>query len=256
MSRINEALLKNDIQNEAEFKDFIFNEADNEILHNILQEINQLGYNLHYLSELEYFKVPGSGEIIAKYIKLFSSESTKSYLVPQLVSDKVKDCDKLILELYKGFKLSNSYVPGKGERASANIYVRYDNAFRRLKSKRIKNELVQLVINPRDMHYLPLTTRMLSSWKVADLKSLFCGYLNGIIIRPNDVGLPDDCDGYYPPLEYIREDIIYTSIACLKNYPDIETIDIISRYIQDDNKNIGAVANNTLKAMKKVLKII
>lgn len=220
MRRVYGALLKEQIQQEIEFKDYIFNESDNEILQKMLTEINILGYDFHYLAELESYNAKGSGEIIAKYIRQFSSEATKAYLILQLVSDKVRDCDKIILELYNGFKLSDRYVSGKGERAPANIYVRYDNAFMRLKSKRIKNELVQLVINPRDMHYLPLTTRMLASWKVAELKSLFCGYLNGRVISPSEVGLPDDSDGYYPPLEYIRKDLLCTSTDCLKKYPD------------------------------------
>lgn len=86
------------IEREKKGLDYICSNSDKEILHKLLDEINDYaGTDYHYLAELDAFHIPGVGRIVAKYITKFSSESVKGYLIPQMVSDKIKNCDMLIL---------------------------------------------------------------------------------------------------------------------------------------------------------------
>lgn len=52
--------------------------ADKALLSKMLREINrQAGTDFHYLAELDILGVSGVGQIVAKYIEDFSSESVK-----------------------------------------------------------------------------------------------------------------------------------------------------------------------------------
>ena len=164
-------VLIDSIEREKRGIDYIYPKADKELLHQLLEDINSYaGTNFQYLAELDTFNIHGVGSIVAKYITEFSSEGVKGYLIPQVVSDKTKDCDKLILQLYMHFRSSDEYIAKPGEPAPAHIYVRYDNAFRTLKPKRLAKELMGLAHSPRDAYYLPFTMRMLASWKIPEMK--------------------------------------------------------------------------------------
>ena len=164
-------VLVDSIEREKKGIDYICPKADKELLRELLDEINShAGTDYHYLAELDAFNIPGAGNIVAKFITEFSSEEVKGYLIPQMVSDKIKDCDKIVLQLYEQFRLSDEYVAKPGEPAPAHIYVRYDNAFKILKPKRLKKNLMEIAHSPRDAFYLPFTMRMLASWKMPEMK--------------------------------------------------------------------------------------
>ncbi len=134
---------------------------------------------------------------MAKYINRFQSESVRCYLIPQIVSDRVKDCERLAFELYVHFKNSKEYISSPGEPSPAHIYVRYDNAFKALKLKRMKHEPTGVVSNPRDAFYLTLTVRMLASWKIPELEQICFYFLDGSCITNDSLGLPDQDTNYY-----------------------------------------------------------
>ena len=93
------------IEREKSGMDYFCDGYDKEILCRLLKEINEYaGTNFQYLAELDAFTVFGTGDIVARYIQKFTSQSIRGYLLQHLVSDKVKDCDKLVLEMYKDFK--------------------------------------------------------------------------------------------------------------------------------------------------------
>ena len=245
-------ILINSIENEKRGTDYICPEADKELLHRLLGEINSYaGTNFHYLAELDAFNISGSGNIIAKYIKNFSSESVKGFLIPQMVSDKIKDCDKLILQLYLHFKLSDEYIGKPGYPSPAHIYVRYDNAFKKLKPKRLAKELTELVHNPRDAFYLPFTTRMLASWKMPEMKNLLISYSTDDSFIAQDVGIYNSEQPYFPSLEFMKRELKFTAIDGLKYYPSAEVRDIITSLVTSTDKDIKSAAKRTLKILTK-----
>lgn len=90
------ASLLDSIEKEKAGIDYRCPEGDKKLLSDLLFEINHYaGTDLHYLAELDAFRIPGAGRIVTEYIGRFSSESVKGYLIPALVSDKVQGCDKL-----------------------------------------------------------------------------------------------------------------------------------------------------------------
>ena len=113
-----------------------------------------------------------SGEIMREYIELFESEYVRAYLIPQLVYDKVKNCADTVIGMYMHFKASDYYIAKAGKPMPAAICVRYDNAFRQLKPKKMQNRLLELAHYPVDAFYLPLTMRMLASWKSEEMENI------------------------------------------------------------------------------------
>ncbi len=240
------------IECEKRGTDYVCPSSDKDLLHKLLEEINSYaGTNYHYLAELDAFNIPGAGSIVAKYITKFSSESVRGYLIPQMVSDKIKDCDKLVLRLYTHFRLSDEYIAAPGEPAPAHIYVRYDNAFRKLKPKRLAKELMEFAHSPRDAFYLPFTVRMLASWKITEMKDLLLSYCADDSFSAQDVGIFDGEQQYFPSFEFIKRELKFTAINGLKYYPTEEVRSIVASLANSADKDIESAAKRTLKALTK-----
>lgn len=240
------------IEREKRGLDYIYPKADKELLYKLLDEINRYaGTDYHYLAELDAFNIPGAGSIVAKYITEFSSEGVKGYLIPQMVSDKIKDCDTLVFQLYMQFRSSDKYIAKPGEPAPAHIYVRYDDAFRKLKPKRLAKNLIELAHSPRDAFYLPFTMRMLASWMMPEMKDLLLSYCAKDSFSAYDVGIYDDKQQYFPPLEFMKRELAFTAIYGLKYYPSEEVRDVITSLATSADKDIKLAAKRTLIALTK-----
>lgn len=246
------ALLLDSIRKEKAGTEYFCPEENRELLAELLADINQYaGTDFHYLAELDAFHISGAGRIIANYIERFSSESVKGYLIPTLVADKIPECDKLILQLYSGFRLSDEYIAVPGAAAPAHIYIRYDNAFKMLCPKRLSKELIELAHSPRDAFYLPFTMRMLASWKLPEMKHILLSYAMSDSITPQDVGICDDGKKYLPSPDFIKRELKFTAIEGLKNYPSAETNDVIALLSVSTDNDIRTAAKKTLKALAK-----
>lgn len=242
-------LLRLSIEEEQSGKQYGCSEGDKDLLQAMMKEINScLGTNLHYLAELDHYHIKGSGEIVAKYIQSFQSESVKAYLIPQMVLDKTQDCDLLIYQLYMHFKASDAYRAKPGKPSPAHIFVRYDNAFRRLKPKRLKAELLALAGHPQDAFYLPLTMRMLASWKLPATEEILLSYLDGSKITAESVGLPPEEENRFP---FIRRELKFTAIEGLKYYPTERNTALIRSYTNDPDKDISMAVKKTSKYWEK-----
>lgn len=240
------------IEREKNGLDYICPKADKELLHKLLDDINRYaGTDYHYLAELAAFNIPGAGSIVAKYITEFSSEGVKGYLIPQMVSDKIKDCDTLVFQLYMQFRSSDEYIAKPGEPAPEHIYVRYDNAFRRLKPKRLAKDLMELAHSPRDAFYLPFTMRMLASWMMPEMKDLLLSYCAKDSFSAYDVGIYDDKQQYFPSFEFMKRELTFTAIYGLKYYPSEEVKHVITSLAASTDKDIEAAAKRTLIALTK-----
>ncbi len=241
-------VLNDAIEREKAGTDYMYPAEDRPILREMLGEINaQCGTNIQYLAELDAYHVIGAGNIIVNYIEQFSSESVRAYLIPQLLLDKIKDCDKLVLHMYLHFRDSKEYIAAPGKPAPAHIYVRYDNAFRKLKSKRIVPDILRILVSPRDAFYLPLTAKMLASWKVPELKQILLNYLAPNAVSMHDVGLCEDGQIYFPSFSDICNELKFTAMNGLVYYPSEETLDAIQMYVSDPNKDLCVFANKIYK---------
>lgn len=245
-------VLIDSIEREKKGVDYIYPKADQKLLHILLDEINSYtDTNFHYLAELDAFNIPGAGSIVAKYITEFSSEGIKGYLISQMVSDRIKDCDKLVFQLYMRFRTSDEYIAEPEKPAPAHIYARYDNAFKSLKPKRLAKDLIKLAHSPRDAFYLPFTMRMLASWRLPEMKDLLLSYSAKDSFSAQDVGIYDNGQQFFPPLEFMRRELIFTAIEGLKYYPSADVKEIITSFANSTDKDIKSAAKRTLTALTK-----
>ena len=110
---------------------------------------------------------------------------------------------------------------------------------------------MELAYNPRDAFYLPFTMRMLASWKMAGMKELLISYSSNDWITAQDAGFYDDEALSYPPLDYMKRELVFTAIDGLKYYPSEEVRDIITSFATNADKSISAAAKRTLKVLTK-----
>lgn len=244
--------LLDSIERERIGSDYFCQLDDKKILTTMIDKINEnCGTSIRYLAEIDAFNIPGSGTIMVQYLNQFQSESIRSYLIPQIVSDRVKDCAKIVLLSYLHFKDSDEYISAPGEPAPAHIYVRYDNAFRTLKPKKLKYELVSLAYNPRDAFYLPFTMRMLASWRIPDLDGVFASYMGDDKVTHESVGLPEQAENSFPSLSFMKRELKFTAIDCMKYYPSVRNLQLIICHLDDPDKDIGFAARRALRFIEK-----
>ena len=241
-------ILFDSIEREKSGIDYRCNDNDRDILLELFRAINlSCGTNIRYIAEIDHYSIPGAAEIIAKYIDKLSSQSLIAYLLPNLADKTVNSCDKLVIELYRRFKKSDEYIPKPGSPASAHIYVRYDNAIRQLKPKRLKQELLQLSQTPRDFFYLPFTMKMLASWKLQEFEETLHRYAVPNCVSPEELGIADTDGEYSPSFPFIYREIRFSAIQGLRNYPSENTLKILEMCVADNDVDIQDVAKTILK---------
>lgn len=239
------------IEGEKRNRNYVYSDNDKNTLKKMCDEINSsCGTNIHYLAEIDFYNISGSGSIMVRYLDQFQSESVRCFLIPQLVSDKVDNCADIVYNSYIHFKESDEYISGPGEPAPAHIYVRYDNAFRKLKPKKRKMELAALANNPRDVCYLPFTMNMLASWKIPGLEQLFIQYLDVSAFSNDKLGLPEQDENYYPPSSFIRRQLQFTAIECLRYYASVNTITALHAFDCHGDKDLLSTVKKTLKKIE------
>ncbi len=248
-----EAVLRDAIEKEIKGEDYFYSASDKVLLQEMFAEINRcLGTNIRFLVEMDAYIYQGSGEIVARYIRQFEAEGVRAFLLPQIISDKIPDCDLLTFELYMHFKSSDDYISKPFKPSPAHIYVRYDNALRRLSPRRLKAELLDLARSPRDAEYLPFTMRMLASWRVPQMHDILLTYADSDRLTPEDVGLdPNDDRRYYPSLESKKRELKFTAISGLKYYNTPNAKAVLDRFVTSDDKDFREAAEKSLAFMVK-----
>ncbi len=245
------AVLKYLIEKEIAGTDYRYSPADRAVLDEMVKEIKQeCGVSVYYLAELDSFEIPGAGNIVAKYFPRFESESVRAFLLPHVVADKIADCDEFVYQWYVHFMNSDAYISPPGAPAPAHIYVRYDNMFRHLRSRKLKKRLTELVLLPRNAHYLPLTTYVLASWKVPELKDALIRYASGKDVTPEEVGIYDVNLTWYPPFDFILRELRFVGIKGLRFYRTSEVESLIRNMPRTD-RDIAAALDKTIKYWDK-----
>ena len=240
------------IEQEKSGEAYICSDVDRGTVDEIFEKINDtLGTDIHYIAEIDNRIVPGSGMIISDYICRIKSSSVRAFFIPQMVYDKTDNTAEKILQLYMDFKSSDEYISLPGKSDPAHIYVRFDNAFNRLKSRRIKDQLAELLRNPRDLFYLPFTARLLAKWKMPEVYRIVMTYASGDAVTKEAVGLVNEYSDSLPNVECIKRNVIFTCIDSLKYFGGDNAISIIKSYLKSDDKNIKTSADKALLYIMK-----
>lgn len=214
---------------------------DQAVLSSLLHEINDhLGTSVSTFAELASLHFHGCGEIVAKYILLFSSESAKMELLHHMVYDRIDNCGDLLLHLYKHYLQSKATV--------SDVLCReefYDNAFWRLKSKRIANDLIELIRDPANAYALPLTLQMVSSWKYPCLLECLLGFVDF-----DNFYEADNLKGYHN-YHFICRELRISALSCLRYYPTPEVLTLLNKYANDIDNDIRKCAESSLSYILK-----
>lgn len=222
---------------------YCFSGKDKDVIREMCDEINETYpdyyYKFHYLSEIEQIDLPvGAGAILLKYIHQFESESCRAALIPSIITDRIyykvkyRDLDKTMMDLYLHFLASDFAfaLPGSPY-ASSHIYMAYDNAFWRLKSKKIMPQIVERLKNRLEVMRLSITAKMIArKWAPPELGEIMANHLSNKNVTKADLGIPEASLRYF---EYIVEQSCFTAIYCLQFYPSKKNLEIVLNYTKD-----------------------
>ena len=222
---------------------------DQELMEKMCKEINDslsCSIKLEHISQFHHYHIIGSGEIVKNYVKKFDSEYIRAELMLQMVHDHIEGCAELIYEMYLNFKESEWYLTGGVEGSL------YDNAFWRLKPKRLRKNLVDFAYYPRDVYYLPLTIRMLCSWKLPEMEERLYFYADEMNITAEMVGLSSDgTERNQQELSWIRRQTSFLPFTGLKYYPSEKAEAFIQKWLDGSDKDKKMAAIKTYKYWKK-----
>ena len=150
----------------------ILTAADQALMQNMIREINEAvgGYFRGYSDVVDQY-IQGAGEIVAKYIFRFEDQGTRASLLHHLVGNKtysvkpVKDAVEIVWQLYTAYRNSEEF-------AVWTIRMEYDDAFARLRAKKLADRLIESVRNPLEFNALPRTVKMLATLMRPELEEI------------------------------------------------------------------------------------
>lgn len=234
---------------DEERRDASFVDGDKKILEKLLTEVNQYaGTRFTTLAELASYNVHGAGAIVARYIELFQSEGVRMELLDQLVADRVENCGQLLMKMYRNYR--RTWKDGMEHLQDACAY---DNAFWRLKPKKMKAELLELTSDIRSVVVLPFTMRMLASWKLSEMEQFLLECLKGQNLGYHDFGMSESANPQV--LELAKAQVIHIGLYGLRYYPSGEVLEALHRFENDGNKDIRTAAIKTMAYIAKCKRV-
>ena len=252
LSNIQKVILFDAIEEEKKGIRFAYSTQDRALFNEMAREVNEtVGTNFHYIAEFQFYVIPGAGSIIAKYINQFQSLIIRCDLMHHLVSDRVENCADIVYEQYLAFENSDFYNRQCSSRSYVAIVL--DNAFRKLKPKKLKKQLIVAVQNPMNACLLPFTMRMLASWKIPEMDALCQDYLQYPVFSERDFVFEEDVpfEKRSAFVQYENKQLFFTAMECLKYFPNSENMARIEKYEKAQDKDVAAAARKNLAYMKK-----
>ena len=195
---------------------------DYQIVDLMIEEINQLGYNLKYETDLRLREFHDK-ELIPIYKKYYLQFNNIGFAE-----------DTLGMVTKKGFSETVPIVQNLYDilKQNAPLYqiASCDNAFYQIKDKKSIDLFLKYLNNEKDVIHLPLTMLLLARWKIPEAKTMFLKYMNNS-----------------------NRDIVFTSIEALSYYedPENEIKALIEKKLESSDKDIRIAAKKALKRLSK-----
>ena len=155
----------------------ILTPADDVLMKDMIRKINDaVGSCFRGYSDIVDQYIEGAGEIVAEYIFQFEDHKIRASLLHHLIGNKtysikpVKNAAEIVWQLYTVYRDS----------ADCDIWViqmSYDDAFVRLRAKKLADRLVEAVRDPLVFSALPRTVKMLAAWKKPELEAILLDVL-------------------------------------------------------------------------------
>lgn len=193
---------------------------DYSLMDNLIQELNELGYNFTYATDLVYYTLTDKRTIpiFKKFIPKFEDIGFSMSLIPHICYSGNKDCAKFLIEFYLSCEKQ-----GKMSRAAYNCF---DNALCKIKCKEYITEYLSLISPPIHSDKFYFLMELLSKWKIKEAIPIIIKRL--------------ECDKLKQP-----------AIKALGNYSDLELLSVLELYAASNNADIS---NSAKKAMQKIQK--
>lgn len=195
---------------------------DYKIVDLMIEEINQLGYNLKFETDLRLreFNDKALIPIYEKYYLQFDNLGFAEDFLDMITKRGFTEAMPIVQNLYNVLK------------QSAPLYqiASCDNAFYKINDKKSTNLFLIYLNNEEDVIHLPLTMRLLAKWKVPEAKTMFLQYMSNS-----------------------NRDIVFTSIEALSYYDDPENKIkvLIEKKLESSDKDIRIAAKKALKRLSK-----
>ena len=215
--QINKLIFNEAIKRESEWRKNPEFAHDVKLLIQMLNEINNLGYEFRYLKDITW-RTNHSNEIIdivMRYFGKFEDEGISAELVNVLKGIKGRGYTEILID----------YIFHK--KIDIGFYVGFDNAFLRLRDKRYVSNYLALLNEPEMASKLPLTMIMLGKWHIMEAKELFIKHLD----ESNPTQLLYSC---IKSLAYFSDEDSLAAIIKASKFKDIK----ISKYAKDTIEKI------------------
>ena len=241
-------ILKHAIESEKNGTGFVCSAKDRIVFESMAEEINKtFGTKFHFIAEFFHYNIDGAGSIIVKYLNQFESITMRCYFIDNVVSDRVKNCSETVYQLFLDYKNSRQYNNRNGFEA-----VILDNCIIKLKPKKMKKELTELIRYPKDAYLLPFTTRMLASWKLPEMEPLLKKYLQCSLITERDYVFENESQNEIAGfIQFANRQLFFSAVNGLKYFPSEENAGLIQPLLFSSDNDIAAAAKKTLRYMEK-----
>lgn len=195
---------------------------DYEIVDLMIEEINQLGYNLKYETDLRLreFHDRKLIPIYKKYYLQFDNIGFAEDTLGMIAKKGFSEAVPIVQQLYDILK----------QNAPLYQIASCDNAFYQIKDKKSIHLFLGYLNNEEDVIHLPLTMLLLAKWKIPEAKVMFLQYLDNS-----------------------NREIVFTAIEALSYYEDSngEIKTLIEQKLASSDKDIIVVAKKALRRINQ-----
>ncbi|MBE6617252.1 MAG: hypothetical protein E7627_04850 [Ruminococcaceae bacterium] len=239
------------IERELESQEDYFEGNDKQLFYEMLAELDSnRSYKMRTFTELHSAVCPsGAGHIIVKYINRFENELAKSRLILRLYTDKVPNRDRIIMDLYHKYRESKYYLHADKGGIQMCICMDYDNAFYKMKSKKLLPELIEISKSIAETRRLSVTYGMImKKWAPPEMEEIMVGHLLNRTPSKLEMGFadgPETDKRFYFDLTQSR----FCQIRTLSYFPSERNHDLILTYADHEDKDLSKYAKKTAEIM-------
>lgn len=230
-----------------------YSQADWITFREMLGEVNRkLGTNMIYWSEFSYLRLEGAEEILVEYMDRFESEGIRSEIAFQVCSNPKTKNELSPLDAYlmlRKSKLYGFHCDFAEQFVTTNCY---DNAILRQKPKKRKYELLDILSNPLDAALLPLTARMVASWKMPEMEPILWKYADDEYLESLDFGLSDEEKiVFQKQIDGHKRSIRFLGYQGLKYYPSEKVDELYQKLLLSEDRAYRDCAKKCMRYLDR-----
>ena len=230
-----------------------YSQADWITFREMIGEVNRkLGTNMIYWSEFSYLRPEGAEDILLEFMDMFEAEDIRAELAFQIASNPKTKNLLSAFDAYLLFRKSQLYGFYCDKAEQFVTTNKYDNAIWREKPKKRKYELLEILSSPLDAAHLPITAKMVASWKMPEMEPLLWKYADDEYLESLDFGLSDEEKILFEKIVGVhKETIRYIGYVGLKYYPSEKVEALYQKLLLSENEDYRYCAKKGIRHLEK-----